>query len=282
MRGFKRFIREHRPAALFTTLVLSSIVMLFFSSGSVVVRPQDLGHGVFALAQKAVASVGNFFSRTVNAVGELRKLKDEHEKSLEKLRQYENMEVAFSELEHENRLLKELLGFSEQLTYAHVPAEVIAKDPENFYSTITISKGSRDGIAPGMPVVAFRDGMQGLVGKVVRAGYSTSLVMPIYDNSCYVAARLLASRYEGLLSGTGTPDGIVMRYVKKIAKSDIMYDDFIVTSGLNSLYPKGIYIGKVKAIRAKDYDTSLELAVEPVVDFSRLEHVFVLKTETGE
>lgn len=282
MRGFRRFIRDHRPAALFLVLVLSSLVMLFFSSENAAVRPQELGHSVFAIGQQTVSAVGGFFSHTINAVGELRRLKEEHEKSLEKLRQYENMEVAFKELAQESRALKELLGFSEQLTYIHVPAEVIAKDPENFYSTITINKGSRDGITPGMPVVAFREGMQGLVGKVVRAGFSTSLVMPIYDNTCYVAARLLKSRYEGLLSGTGTPDGIAMRYVKKIAKSDIMYDDFIVTSGLNSLYPKGIYIGRVKAVRAKDYDTSLELAVEPVVDFSRLEYVFVLKTETGE
>ena len=48
---------------------------------------------------------------------------------------------------------------------------------------------------------------------------------------------------------------------------------------MNSLYPKGIYIGKVRAIRAKEYDTSLELAIDPVVDFSRLEYVFVLVTE---
>jgi hypothetical protein len=68
-----------------------------------------------------------------------------------------------------------------------------------------------------------------------------------------------------------------MRYVKKIAIDAFGYGDLVVTAGLGGIYPKGINIGRVRIIRARDYETSLELEIEPIIDFSRLEYVFVLR-----
>jgi rod shape-determining protein MreC len=93
-----------------------------------------------------------------------------------------------------------------------------------------------------------------------------------------VGARLLTSHYEGLVNGSGD-ESVTMKYVKRYARSNIRYGDIVVTSGMKSLYPSGIFIGAVKAIHAREYDTSLELELEPVIDFSRLEYVFVLKGE---
>ena len=74
----------------------------------------------------------------------------------------------------------------------------------------------------------------------------------------------------------------MMKYVKKSAKSDINIGDKVVTSGLDdlSLFPKNVPIGFVSKIEIFDYETSLELSVEPIIDFSRLEYVFVLDTST--
>ncbi len=125
-----------------------------------------------------------------------------------------------------------------------------------------------------MPVVAFYEGFQGLVGRVVECGQSSSKVLPVYDKSFYAAARLQNLRYEGLVNGSSnTKNRIYMSYVNKNGKERISYGDIVITSGMKSIYPKGIYIGRVRSISAREYETSLQLEIEPTVDFSRLEYV---------
>ncbi len=68
-----------------------------------------------------------------------------------------------------------------------------------------------------------------------------------------------------------------MRYVKKLAKDSIEYGDLVVTAGLGGLYPKGVNIGRIRDIRVRGYETSLVLEIEPVIDFGRLEYVFIIQ-----
>jgi rod shape-determining protein MreC len=102
-------------------------------------------------------------------------------------------------------------------------------------------------------------------------------VQPILDPNCYVAARLQNTRYEGLVSGAGAGQNLVtMSYVPKRARDEIKYGDLVITSGMSSIYPKGIYVGRIRGIGAKEWETSLDLTIEPIVDFSTLEYVFVI------
>jgi rod shape-determining protein MreC len=68
-----------------------------------------------------------------------------------------------------------------------------------------------------------------------------------------------------------------MRYVSDQARTEIGYGDLVITSGMSSVYPKGIHIGTVVSVEAQPYDTSLELKLDPIVDFERLEYVFVIR-----
>ena len=82
------------------------------------------------------------------------------------------------------------------------------------------------------------------------------------------------------MSGGGSSDiPLSLRYVKKRAKDEIQYGDLVVTSGYQSLYPRDVIIGRVTRIMAADYQTSLDIDVEPVLDFARLEYVFVVFPE---
>ena len=67
--------------------------------------------------------------------------------------------------------------------------------------------------------------------------------------------------------------------MKKIAKEKIAYGDLVVTSGLGGLYPRGINVGRIRLITARPYETSLELQVEPIIDFDRLEYLFCIGSE---
>jgi rod shape-determining protein MreC len=132
-----------------------------------------------------------------------------------------------------------------------------------------------------LPVVAVQEGSQGLVGRIQTVGRSSAIVVPLFDSSNYVAARLQESRYEGLVHGTPSRDGtLTMRYVSSQARSSVEYGDTVVTSGMNSIYPRGIRIGRVTSVQAKPYETSLQLTIEPIVEFAKLEYVFVITPES--
>ena len=281
MPRFQGFVAKHRTGTSLTALIVVSVLLLVFAGGHVSFRPKAIGLAVFSVFQNGFTQTGSFFSRTVTSISELKKLRAKYNTVEQQLSQFETIERDIVELRQENKILREQLGFSKTLTYGHIPAEVIGKDPGNIFSTIVIDKGSRDGVKKDMPVVAFQNGFQGLVGKVQVVSPHSSIVQPIVDPNCYVAARLQSSRYEGLVSGAGSAtEQVTMNYVQKRARDEIKYGDLVITSGMNSIYPKGIYIGRVRSIGAKEWQTSLELTLQPIVDFARLEYVFVV-TQSG-
>ena len=127
-----------------------------------------------------------------------------------------------------------------------------------------------------MPVIAIQNGQIGLVGKIVAVGAETSMILPIFDTKCTVSARIQTTRDIGLVSGTGSDDkALSMRYIKKRVLEELNYGDTIVTSGENGNYLRDITIGTISKITVLDYDSSLDIEVVPIIDFSRLESVIV-------
>lgn len=278
MSDISTFFKRHKEVITLVILILVSSISIGINTGGGLISPKQAGLTVFSVFQNGANGVGNFFSNTVNSINELRELKEAYEQLQEKVTEYEEIERNIEELKTENSNLRKQLGFSETSPFKNVPAEVIGKDPGNTFNSIVINKGRTSGIEKNMPVVALQDGYHGLVGKIADVGAFTSIVIPIYDESAYVSARLQESRYEGLIRGKGYSDSILtMDYIKKIAREEIKYGDFVITSGMNSIFPKGIYIGRVTAIEGKEWDTSMQLEIEPVVDFTKLEYVFVLE-----
>jgi rod shape-determining protein MreC len=275
----RRFSAKQRTGILLGAFLFVSILLLSFSGRKISFKPKEVGLSFVSVFQNAFAEAGDFFARTVRSVNELNKLQSEYENLLEQLKTYKTLERDLVELREENNRLREQLHFSSRLAIRHEPAEIIAKDPSNLFNTIVINKGSKHGIKRDMPVIAYQDGFHGLMGKIVNVGILSSEVLPLYDRSCSVAARLQESRYEGLITGQGNNSAYIqMRYVKKRARSEIKYGDLIITSGLSRIYPQGIYIGRVRSIAAKEYESTLTIDIEPIIDFTKIENVFVLKS----
>lgn len=279
MFSVRRLSTRQKTGLLLGIFLFVSLILLVFSGRKISFKPKEVGLSVVSVFQNTFAEVGDFFARTVRSVNELNKLQSEYDDLQEQLKTYKTLERDLVELREENTRLRDQLNFSSRLAIEHEPAEIIAKDPSNLFNTIIINKGSRHGIERDMPVIAYQDGFHGLFGKVVNVGALSSEVLPLYDRSCSVAARIQESRYEGLISGQGNNSRFLqMIYVKKRARSEIVYGDLVVTSGLSRIYPPGIYIGRVRSITAKEFETTLNIDIEPIIDFSKLEHVFVLKS----
>ena len=187
------------------------------------------------------------------------------------------MQRSNADIRKENERLREQLDFAISLDEQNFPAQIISRDFDNVYTYLTIDKGSVNGIKKNMPVIAFQNGNRGLVGKVVQVGTFTSQVMPVYNLNYIVSARIQNQRDLGLVNGTGSQDKpLLLQYIRKNVASELSYGDIIVTSGENVNYLKDIPIGTISKIISLDYNSSLNIELTPIIDFSRLENVIVV------
>ena len=264
---------------LFAILLLFSSLLLWSSTGEFVLNFKEIGFSIVSGIEKPFFYLHSFFKNTASSIAELSSLKVKYEELAQKLNKYEILETSTLEIQKENKELRELLGFSQNIRTHNIVAEIIALDPHNLYYGIVINKGLKQGVRKNMPVIAFQNGNMALVGKITSVGKSSSVVLPLYDDRCYIAAKMEGAKYRGVVGGQGSDSlPLVMRYVKKRVKDEIKVGEKVLTSGLDdmSIFPKNIPIGYISKIKMHDYETSLELSVEPIINFSILEYVFVL------
>lgn len=275
--NIKASIRIKSAEILLAFLVLFSGILLGFSGGGFVVNFNRAGFAAVSTLQKGAGIVIGSAAKAVTSVKDIAVLKKEYAELLDKLKDYEYMQRNNTEIRKENERLKEQLQFASEIEYRNIPAQIIGRDPDNLYSGITISKGARSGIKKGFPVIAVQNGNVGIVGKVVTVGIGTSLVMPVYDTKCNVSARIQNTRDIGIACGNGSYDSpLNLLYIRKRVMDDFNHGDIVVTSGENDNYMKDIPIGRISKITVLDYDSSLSIELEPVIDFLRLETVLVV------
>lgn len=262
---------------LLIILLLISGVCLAFSSGGFFLNFKSIGFSIVSTTQKGVHAVTSGIKNTFGSVAELSKLKSEYEKLTEKLENYQLMQRTNADIRKENERLKEQLNFVTSLEEKNYPAQIIYRDIDNINSYITINKGSSVGIKKNMSVIAYQNGEIGVIGKIVQVGKFTSIVMPLYNSDCVISARIQNTRDLGLVSGSGTQDSpLKMTYIKKKVLEDIHIGDVVVTSGENNNYVKDIPVGAISKINVIDYNSSLDIELTPIIDFSRLENVVVV------
>ena len=173
------------------------------------------------------------------------------------------------EIEFSNQRLRNLLSFQRNVTDRVLAAEVIGKDPSPWFKTIIIDKGSFDGIEKGLPVVI----PEGIVGQVISVSSRHSKVLLIIDPNSAADALIQRTRSRGLIKGS-LGGRCLFQYV--LRKHDIRVGDTVISSGLDSVYPKGLQIGKVSGVVRRNAGIFQEVTVIPYVDFEKIEEVLVV------
>lgn len=153
----------------------------------------------------------------------------------------ERENAALREAARENTRLRRLLGLRSRAGGAGMGAEAIHRDIAHGYESLTLDRGSRDGVEVDSPVI---DPGGALLGRVVSVHAWTATVQLITDPSSAVGVRDLRSGAEGVLHGTGTAY-LDLAYVASLAS--VVEGDLIVTSGDDGIYPPGIDVGRVEA-----------------------------------
>lgn len=188
--------------------------------------------------------------------------------------QVEDLEIRLQEqrsLAQRAERLEGLLGVQPRVPQKTVAAEVVAGDATSWFRTVTIDRGSRDGIAPDMAVLSPR----GLVGRIIGRPAPTARaarVQLLVDRSAAAAAMIERSRTGGIVVGD---DGVMLRMDFVSTLADVRVGDQVVSSGLDGIYPKGFPIGEVVAVES-GIGLYQSVRVKPAVDFSAVEDVLVV------
>lgn len=181
--------------------------------------------------------------------------------------------------------LRALVGFNRSPTfpdgYDHVGARVIGRSPTVWYSTITIDKGSDQGVHAEQPVV----NGDGLVGKVSDVSSDAARVTLITDHTSGVSAQVVPDGANGLVKATvGNPSDLILDFVQK--GRSVNKGATVVTSGwraarIESLFPRGIPIGSVTRVDSQERELYQRVHLRPYADLRQLDIVEVLTTASG-
>lgn len=165
--------------------------------------------------------------------------------------------------------------------FQKVGATIINRNPTSWYQTLTLNRGSKDGVAVDDPVI----GDLGLVGKIVSVSPTTSEVLMILDGEGQVSALVRNSTGNGtfgIVQGTYkrgsrlTTQGNLQMLFRR--EDNVNAGDLVLTSGRGGVYPQDVPIGKVKEIQLDPSGLLKTAYIEPLVDFDALEEVYIVKT----
>lgn len=173
----------------------------------------------------------------------------------------------------ENDQLHALLGWQRTAPWRLKPANVVMRDPANWWRTVQIDVGSRDGIQTNQPVLT----PEGLVGRIASVSYLNSQVVLIGDRDCRVSARIENATHDvGVLTASDPLETSLVQLSYLSSSASLKSGQDVFTSGLGGVYPPGIPIGKVVDSQSVEYGLGTEARVKLNANLGALEQVCVL------
>lgn len=233
---------------------------------------------VFSPVKKIGYNIGNKINNSFDFISNFRSMSKDNTLLKEEV----------IKLREQNKKLENIIGKSDFLkaeaelynksSHKLISAQVIGKDPGNFYNTFTIDKGIRDGIKKGTTIVQGIEienniVLEGLLGRVVDVGPNSSKVVSIIDEMNKVAFHSIRSQDGGILSGS--IDKSMGGYLYD-SKADVLVGDKLYTSGLGKVYIKDLYIGEVIEVNDVEEEMTKKVLVEPAINFKKIYRVFAI------
>ena len=235
---------------------------------------EDAAGFVVIPVQKFLTDVGGWAEERIKFLSILSEIADENTRLHERINELETENSRLKLIEHDLSGLNELLALTQKYPeHETVGAEIIAKDPGNWYANFTVNKGRGDGFQKNMVVLA----PGGLVGRIIETGVNYSKVRAIIDDTNAVSAKSARTGDTGVLRGDMRfiSEGLCRMELIDI-DAEIIAGDEIITSNLGDIYPPGLTIGFVTEINADAGGLTKYALVKPAVNFKHLETVLVI------
>ena len=224
-------------------------------------------------AQPLERLTGSVARPVANLLGGIGELDDFREENRQLRLENEALKVRVAELQTDLVLgaeIREALDLLQaEEAGSSILATVVHRDASTFADTISIGRGTADGIAEGMVVLSAQGS---LLGSVTSALPGQSFVRLVTDSRSRVAGQATETQAEGIVTGE-LGGGLSL----SLARAEVRVGDVIVTSGIGGSYPPGLPIGTVTTVEGAAQDLFRSVALEPLVRPSTVRTVIVLK-----
>lgn len=264
-----------------TVICLGFIATSFFTD-KLVAPLRNAVSFVVVPFQKGMNYMGLWVSDSYDTFQDIQSLKQENEELKANVDELKEENNQLKQDTYELDRLRDLYQLDQKYPgYSKVGARIIGTTTDNWYSTFTVDKGSDDGIAPNMNVIA----RGGLVGIVTDVGPNYAIVKTIIEDGSYVSGMLIDSGETCAVKGDIAlmDQGYVkLQYFKENAT--VRNGDKIVTSNISDKYLPGILVGYAKDVEKDANGLTQSGYLVPAVDFQHLQEVLIITQlkETGQ
>lgn len=249
--------------------VIISIIFITYQSNRSPFQPLKFFTNIFNKFQEITHSAKDSITAPLKRM----LLRDEENKKLQaEIARLRTEQQKYQEAFFENRRLKNLLLLKEKEPRYVTAARIIAKSTDQWSNMLILDKGSSGGVKNDMTVITHR----GLVGKISHVTDSYSYLLLLTDINFSSAARIQKSRVEGVLSGKGL-NKCILKYIPYDERVGI--GDIVITSGLDTLFPKGIPIGYISKVNKEGTALFQHIEVVPFENTTKIEEVVIIQRE---
>ena len=204
-------------------------------------------------------------------------IRQKYQLLLPEVSRIESLNAENIELRRQIEALKQELNITYTINeYEFLNATVISRNVANWYNTITIDKGTYNGVTTDMVVV----NSQGLIGKIVSTTTFTSEIRLITTSDTANKISVTIASEGKKINGLIKDYNYKTKHLEVEGVSNTEYvgiGDYVYTSGLGEIFPSGILIGKVERITTDEYDLAKIIEVKPIADFDDINYIAILK-----
>lgn len=283
-RKGEKFTLPGKYLLFILTIVCTGLIILTFSTNFLSAPISAIGGFVVVPLQEGISKAGSWLSTRSEELVEIRSLLRENEELKARVDELTMENIRLQQDRYELTNLRELYDLDAQYEeYDKVGARIIAKDTGNWFHSFTIDKGSDDGLAIDMNVMAG----SGLVGRIIAVGPNWSKVLSIIADNSNTSGMVLSTSDNLIVTGNLElyADGVI-NFEKLVDSADrVVEGDKIVTANVSDKYLPGILIGYISAINKDANNLTKSGLITPAVDFEHLEEVLVIteiKQAVGE
>ena len=259
---------------ILTCICVALMAVTFFTDYSASPLNKLVGYVVVPF-QNGVSRIGTWISVRMDELGELRVVLEENQELKKQIDELTVQNTQLQQDKYELNNLRELYKLDEQYSgYDKVGARIIARDSGNWFHAFTIDKGTNDGLAIDMNVIAGG----GLVGRIVDIGPNWAKVNAVINDDSNVSGMVLAS--SDILMVTGSlrlmEEGVIGFGQLIDSRQKVEVGDKVVTSNISDKYLPNILIGYISEINQDSNNITKSGKITPAVDFEHLDEVLVI------
>ena len=241
---------------------------------------ENLAGSLITPVQKFCSTVIHHGGNLVKAYTDYDELKAENEKLKNELASAGQLIRDAEEYANENASLKAMLGIAtEHADFEFAACLVVGSDQNGYSHTLTLNKGSVDGLAKKDLVMT----ADGVVGYINELGLTWCKVTTVLDSSCEIGAIVTRTQDIGVLDWDYalSEEGLLkLAYLN--AGVVLTSGDAVETSGVGGVFPKGVLLGRVRELRTESHGISQYAVLEPAVDVEAVSTVFVITNFESE